>query len=222
MLSLIFFIDTNEGFLLQGARNKVPKFFCLKQILTKLSRKCPKKQEKKKDIKKTWRTIAQYRLKNYNKVWLLGSKIERNEGCFKTFVFVHLFQSLTPIIKVLSVFKVCICDFRQSWWEMAWKLRHTPDKSISKLLKLSSVGWESHLVSFPTPFYSLLCISHKNTSTHTHTQWHGRNIQNRLAPYSQLHGLWVLLSRHRGGRHLIHSCIKCWEHRPAQQLGFSV
>lgn len=72
---------------------------------------------------------------------------------------------------------------------MAWKLRHTPDKSISKLLKLSSVGWESHLVSFPTPFYSLLCISHKNTSTHTHTQWHGRNIQNRLAPYSQLHGL---------------------------------
>lgn len=94
---------------------------------------------------------------------------------------------------------------------MAWKLRHTPDKSISKLLKLSSVGWESHLVSFPTPFYSLLCISHKNTSTHTHTQWHGRNIQNRLAPYSQLHGLWVLLSRHRGGRHLIHSCIKCWD-----------
>lgn len=65
MLSLIFFIDTNEGFLLQGARNKVPKFFCLffffllysfkdfslfdfrKQILAKLSSKCPKKRRKK-------------------------------------------------------------------------------------------------------------------------------------------------------------------------------
>lgn len=47
---------------------------------------CPKKKKKiLEDAQKAWRPIAQEYFKNSKKIWLLWSKIQKNEGWLKIF-----------------------------------------------------------------------------------------------------------------------------------------
>lgn len=56
-----------------------------------------------KDLKKAWRTLAQYHFKNEKKFWLLESKMQRNEGKPQTAQYCRLNQNImTTQLKSLT------------------------------------------------------------------------------------------------------------------------